>query len=81
MENQSDVIYEAALWRLNKHNEYKTEGRPSPDAKIYDSLIKHLEDEKGVALTISKDSYSEFLLNMKHHSSVIEFAERYLTKA
>lgn len=81
MENQSDVIYEAALWRLNKHNEYKTEGRSSPDAKIYDSLIKHLEDGEGVSLTISEASYNEFLSNMKHHGSVIEFAERYLTKA
>lgn len=75
---KEDLIYEAALWRLNKHNEYKVSGTPHPDAEIYDRFIKYLESGEECSLTVSSESKDEFLANMKNNKHAVEFVEKQL---
>lgn len=79
MKHIEDLIFEANLWTLNFHNQYKIVGKPHPDALIYRGFIDYHLEGKRVKLVVNKESYDSFLCKMQHHEKAIDFAKNCLT--
>ncbi|MGR5069780.1 hypothetical protein [Vibrio alfacsensis] len=79
MKHIEDLIFEASLWALNFHNQYKILGKPHPDALIYRGFIDYHSEDKHVKLVVNKESRDSFLCKMQYHEKAVIFANTCLT--
>lgn len=88
--SNEELIFEAAVLELNKHNEYKTVGKPNPSARLYKYFVGYLENEINPfsedELFVEEDPEAvnditvvEFLNNFYHCKKAMSFIKEHTT--
>lgn len=86
--NNEELMFEAKVLELNRHNEYKTVGKPNPSARLYKYFGEYLEVENNPfsedELFVEEDPEAvndltvvEFLNNFHHCQKAMSFIKEH----